>query len=167
MTPKPGLTRLGDVGADEGAMLANAICEIPPGPLAEIWKWVDIPPPGGRIFDKALKITLAASAIDSEIVAFKIPGSMIGLLRFFANQVGSTSDSQYVSYTLKVGDSPVTGFTNIIGPKAPGLTSPDALVVPLFSGNRVVVVASNSSTIAIQSVAARIKGWFWQPAVNR
>jgi hypothetical protein len=164
VSPMPGFSRLGAIGED--GMSSQALCDIPPSPLAEIRQWVDIPPPYGRIFDKAAKITLAASAVGTEIIAFAVPAGMLGVLRFFANQVGSVSDMAFVSFTLRLEDSPVTGYANIIGPKSPGLSSPDALVVPLLGGNRIAVVASNLSSSAIQSVAARIKGWFWQPSLK-
>jgi hypothetical protein len=163
VTPGPGFSSLGETGDLTAGM---PVCDIPPSPLADIRQWVDIPPPWGRIFDKAAKVTLTASQLNSEIIAFRVPAGMLGVLRFFANQVGSVSDMAFVSFTLRLEDSPVTGYANIIGPKSPGLSSPDALVVPLQGGNRISVVASNLSASAIQSVAARIKGWFWQPSLR-
>lgn len=131
-------------------------------PQLSFARWTDTVPPFGRMFDKAAQVTLAVGG-PSDIIAFALPVGFIGLLRFFANQVGA-SDAPYVKFTLLVNGAAVVGYSNIIGQKSPSLTSPDALVAPIHGGGRVVVVATNTGSSSIQNVAGRIKGWFWSPA---
>lgn len=156
-------TGLGDVPMDP----ANDRLGSPgPSPLVsspyeEAWRWAEYPPAWGRWFDKALQITLGASASRSEVVAMRVYPGHFGILRFFANAVGSASDSSFVTFALLVDGSPIMGYSAIVGGKSPALSAPDPLLVPLLSGQRVSVVATNSSSSGIQNVAARIKGWTW------
>lgn len=131
-------------------------------PQVSYGRWADTVPPFGRMFDKAAQVSLAAGG-PTDIIAFRLPPGFIGLVRFFANQVGA-SDAPYVTFALLVNGAPVTGYSNIIGQKSPSLTSPDALIAGIGGGNRVVVVATNASLTTLTGIGARIKGWYWSQA---
>lgn len=132
-------------------------------PGEEIGRWLQNPPWWGKFFDKAAQITLAGNAGLTEITAFRIQAGYLGLLRWFTNVVGSSSDAPFISYSLLLDGMPVSGYFNMIGPKSGGLTDPEPIMVPLFAGQRISVVASNSAGSSIQNVGARIKGWIWTP----
>ena len=158
--------RFGDLPADSEIRMRRGADVGQQETLREIARWIESPPPWGIFFDKALQVTLAASAVRTEIVAWQNQAGFIGVLRWFANDVGSASDAQYVAFTLLRDLQSVPGYFGIIGKKASSISSPDPLVVPLYPGTRIAVVATNTLASAIQNVSARIKGWVW-PASYR
>lgn len=134
----------------------------PPRSLqAQILQFADGPPPGAWWFDKCLTITLGASASRPEIVAFALRAGYCGLLRFFANWVQNSAEYPSVTFALLVDGTPVQGYASIVGPKSPSLAAPDPLILPLLPGQRISVVATNATVLAISGVGARIKGWAW------
>jgi hypothetical protein len=114
-----------------------------------------------RIINIGKSITLAASASRSTVAAFKMPSAYQGIIRFFANSVGNASDYSSVTWSLRVNGSDVSGFSNFVGLLSPGLFVPLPIRLDLAPGDRVTVVASNSSTASILQVAARMYGWAW------
>lgn len=130
----------------------------------EINTWKDSPPPIHSWFDKAEEVTILGNASRQRITAFKIPQASLGVLRFFANQTANPSDTQFITFACVVDGTPIPGYANIIGSKGP-INAPDPVVWPLYAGQVLEVIASNSQALAISGVAARIKGWYW-PVVS-
>lgn len=153
--------------AVQQAMVQRARALNPQNPLAVIARWFQEKPPFATWFNKADTLTLAGSAARVVVgdTVFRIPPGSYGVLRFFANSVGSVSDSGNVRFALLVDEVPLPGWGNLIGGVSPGISTPAPLMEPLLPGQVVRVVATNLSGVPIQNVAALIRGWTWAAAL--
>jgi len=154
---------LGALGLLPAGLMPEEVAQV----MQEYLQWADGPPPWGRWFDKAESVTLAGAAARTPVTGFRIPDGFLGLLRFFANNTQSASDITSVTFALEVDGSPIVGYSSIVGRKAPAISAPDPLILPLMGGQRVIVVATNATAAAIQGVSARLKGWYWPRAAAR
>ena len=133
----------------------------PAHPWEEIGRWLESKPPFARWFFKAEELTLGASASRSVVTVFRLPPSSLGVLRFFAVQVGNASDAPNVRYALELNGTPVSGFARIVGPITGSLSTPMAMMDALEGRDQVRVVATNLIASAVSNVAALIRGWYW------
>lgn len=122
---------------------------------------VIVPRHADKIINVAQAIDLAGSAAYTTVCAFRCPQAFQAMIRFIANSVGSSGDLASVTWTLRINDTPISGFANFLGLLSPGLQSPFPVRIDLRPNDRIVILAKNSSTATLQDVAARLYGWAW------
>lgn len=110
------------------------------------------------------KVTLAASAVNTVICAFRMPPGYQGMIRYVGNSVLNAANIGSVTWSVVLNESPVAGFSNFIGLLSPGLYVPLPVRIDLAPNTRVLIRASNATTAAIAGVAGRLYGWAW--AIN-
>ena len=110
-----------------------------------------------RWFNRSDPVTLAASAQDQVIVGYTLPGGELGILRAFSYGVAVFTDFDNIRFALRVDRQKVHGFDNMIGPLSTPVF-PIPIVVPLWKGSTVEIVASNLTAVAIPLVTAVLRG---------
>lgn len=134
----------------------------PRRPKEEIARWFDTKPPFADWFNICWPaVTLLANAVKTELSAFVIPPRCYGVLRFFGNVVGNTSDYPAITFALEIDGAPLTGFDSILGPLSPALNSPIPMMDALLPTQRIRAVGSNSTASSVANVQAFLRGWFW------
>jgi hypothetical protein len=134
--------------------------------LHEISRWLDVMPPWGSAFDRGAEVDLAAGGSRIEIIEFEVSPGEVGVLRDVGTQTETLSDLEHVTFSLLRDGAGVSGYVEWCGMKGNGAERPDPLVVPLMGGQKISVVATNTSGIALSNVAARLKGWTWNPSME-
>jgi hypothetical protein len=115
--------------------------------------------------DVAAKITLAASASRTEVLAFQLQMGYLATIRFLGTALTNAGDYPSVTWSVLLNFNEVTGQGRFIGAKSGGITSPWPIRIDMRGGDRITVVATNSTTQSIVGVSARLAGWMWPRTV--
>lgn len=131
-------------------------------PLEELLRWLETPPPFAEEFNVCQSLTLAASAVQTEVVGYAIPPGNWGVLRFIGVDTGNASDAPNVTFALQKNMHAVGGYAAVVGLlTSGGCQDPLALIKPVAGNDYLRWVATNATTSSIQSVRARLRGWSW------
>jgi hypothetical protein len=118
--------------------------------------------PGDLAIHEAGPVTLAASALRQDVVGYTVQAGRLALIRGVAMGCRLLSDFDNVRLDVMVDDAVVAGLDNICGPFGAFLhphTRP--VLIPLNPGQRVHIVASNLTAVAIPEVTAYLHGYHW------
>lgn len=134
---------------------------------AAVLQWLNTKPPFAYWFNKADTVTVAASASRTTIgeAAFRIPAGCVGVLHEIANSIFNPISNLDIVFALLVDDSPLTGFSHIVGPVATA-RAPLFMQDGLASNQLVRWVATNRTAVAVPDVYALVRGWFWPVTLN-
>ncbi|MCI0372307.1 MAG: hypothetical protein L0214_13270 [candidate division NC10 bacterium] len=111
-------------------------------------------------FHEAQPVTLAASATRQEVVAFRPGAGRLGICRGVAMGVQNLADFDNIVWAITVDDASVPGFESIRGPFGV-FVYPKPVLIMLAPDQRVAVVASNLTALAIPNVTAYLMGTHW------
>ena len=130
-------------------------------------KWIGVPPPFyPQEIQCGLTVTLAASAVRQEIVAFRVPPGNLAMLAYIGNGVGNLADADFITWSLTVDGGAIIGYDNMLGLLSFGLMAPIPVRLAFRSGQRIAWVASNSIAVALLNVSAMFRGWMWSPSIR-
>lgn len=126
------------------------------------------PLPWDKVFEEASPVTLAANAVQQEVVRWPRGGTdnhaMLALVRGVAMSPASLADWDNIVWQVLVDDSAVPGYDRIIGPFGV-FVYPKPVLIPLLPDQIVKIVASNLTAVAIPLVTAAVEGHYF-PAIN-
>lgn len=119
------------------------------------------PLPWDKVFEEADFITLAASAVQQEVVRWPRNGTdnsaMLALVRGLAMGPALLTDWDNIVWQVQVDGAAWPGYDRIIGPFAV-FVYPKPVLIPLLPGQVVRIVASNLTAAPIALVSAALEG---------
>ena len=125
------------------------------------------PLPWDKVFSEASPVTLAASAVQQEVVRWPRNGtdnhSLLALVRGVAMGPALPSDWDNIVWQVQVDEGAVPGYDRIIGPFGV-FVYPKAVLIPVLPDQIVRIVASNLTAVAIPLVTAALEGHYF-PAI--
>lgn len=110
-------------------------------------------------FNESAFITLAGSA-RAEVVSYRLPAGMLGILRAVAMQTSDPNDQNSIIWQVLMNGSPVLGLDNIIGIMSTFLF-PLNVDVAMYDGYVVSIVAINQTVNPISNVWGMVRGNFF------
>jgi hypothetical protein len=125
------------------------------------------PLPWDKVFEEASPVTLAASAVQQEVVRWPRNGTdnsaMLALVRGVAMGPASPTDWDNIVWQVLVDGAAVPGYDRIIGPFGV-FVYPKPVLIPLLPDQVVSIVASNLTAAPIALVTAAVEGNYF-PAI--
>lgn len=122
------------------------------------------PLPWDKVFEEASPVTLAASAVQQEVVRWPRGGhsnaAMLALVRGIAMGPALLTDWDNIVWQVQIDGAGVTGLDRIIGPFAV-FVYPKPVLIPVLPDQVVRIVASNLTAVAIPLVTAALEGNFF------
>ena len=111
-------------------------------------------------FHEAQPVTLLANARRQEVVAFRPGAGRLGICRAVAMGVQNLADFDNIVWAITVDDSPVPGFESIRGPFGV-FVYPKPVLIMLAPDQRIAIVASNLTGVAIPNATGYLMGTHW------
>lgn len=106
-------------------------------------------------------ITLAAGAAFTQVVSFRLPSQMIGVLTSFVYGCSTVDDFDFVRWQLRINGQPQVGYDNMVGPMAT-FVFPEPLQLNLPQDSTVAIFAAElSGLVSRRNIAAGLMGTYW------
>lgn len=106
-------------------------------------------------------IDLPAGSPFIQVVRFRLPAQMIGVLTSFVYGCATIDDFDFVQWQLRINNQPQVGYDNMVGPMAT-FVFPEPLQLNLPTDTTVAIFARELSGLAIRrNIAAGLMGTYW------
>jgi hypothetical protein len=126
------------------------------------------PLPWDRVFEEASPVTLAASAVQQEVVRWPRFGTsnatLLALLRGVAMGPASPTDWDNIVWQIQLDGAAIPGYDRIIGPFGVFIY-PKPVLVAIYPDQVVRIVASNLTAAPIALVTGALEGHYF-PALT-
>jgi hypothetical protein len=116
--------------------------------------------PGSYPIKEGNTIDLPANAGFTQVVSFRLPQNMVGMLTAFAYGCNTVDDFSFVRWQLRINGQAQVGYDNMVGPMAT-FVFPEQVQLNLPTDTTVEIFARELGGLVRRQIAAGLWGRYW------